>query len=115
MNFKINNTFENRRIEAINIMKQYPSRVPIICKKCYYDNTVPDINKYKYLVPRDLTVGQFIYTIRCRLKLSSEKVLFLVINNIIPSTSELIGNVYNQYHDADNFLYITYTSENTFG
>jgi GABA(A) receptor-associated protein len=35
---------------------------------------IAEIDKKKYLVPMDLTVGQFVYVIRKRIKLSPEKV-----------------------------------------
>lgn len=38
----------------------------------------------KYLVPADLTVGQFHYVIRKRIKLAPEKALFLFCSNSIP-------------------------------
>ena len=115
MHFKRDYSFENRLKEATNIMKKYPSRIPVICEKSYQDNSVPDIDRHKYLVPNNLTIGQFIYIIRSRLKLSSGKALYFIVKDSIPPTSELIGNVYLKYHDVDRFLYLRYTSENTFG
>ncbi len=37
------------------------------------------------------------------------------INNIIPPNNNFIGEIYNDLKDEDGFLYITYSSENTFG
>lgn len=73
-------------------------------------------NKYiKYLVPRDLTMGQFLYIIRRRLHISPEKAIFLFVKNTIPSTTSLINEVYERYKDDDGYLYISYSQENTFG
>jgi GABA(A) receptor-associated protein len=41
---------------------------------------------YRYLVPADLTVGQFVYVIRKRIKLSSEKAIFIFVKNVLPPT-----------------------------
>ena len=38
----------------------------------------------RYLVPADLTVGQFVYVIRKRIKLSPEKAIFIFIDNKLP-------------------------------
>lgn len=46
-----------------------------------------DIDKKKYLVPSDLTCGQFVYVIRKRLKLPAEKAIFLFVNGVIPPTA----------------------------
>ena len=40
----------------------------------------------RYLVPADLTVGQFVYVIRKRIKLSPEKAIFIFVDNVLPST-----------------------------
>ena len=112
--FKQRVEFHKRAEESNRICRTYPNRVPVIVEpaiKC----TVPIIDKNKYLVPADLTMGQFIYVIRKRIKLESEQGLFVFVNNILPSTSACITDVYEQYRDADGFLYVTYTGENTFG
>ena len=41
---------------------------------------------YRYLVPADLTVGQFVYVIRKRIKLEPEKAIFIFVNDVVPST-----------------------------
>lgn len=40
------------------------------------------------MVPSDSTVGQFVYLIRKRIKLSQEKAMFIFVNNVLPSTSK---------------------------
>ena len=37
-------------------------------------------------MPADLTVGQFVYVIRKRIKLSSEKAIFIFVKNVLPPT-----------------------------
>jgi GABA(A) receptor-associated protein len=39
----------------------------------------PEIDKKKYLVPTDLTVGQFVYVIRKRIDLNAEKALYVFV------------------------------------
>jgi len=76
---------------------------------------IPDIDKKKYLVPADLTVGQFVYVIRKRIKLSPEKAIFIFVNNVLPPTAALMSSIYEEHKDEDGFLYIVYSGENTFG
>lgn len=42
----------------------------------------------RYLVPADLTVGQFVYVIRKRIKLSAEKAIFIFVDNVLPPTGK---------------------------
>jgi len=44
----------------------------------------------RYLVPADLTVGQFVYVIRKRIKLSAEKAIFIFVDNVLPPTGKLM-------------------------
>ncbi len=59
----------------------------MICEKADRSD-IPDIDKKKYLVPADLTVGQFHYVIRKRIQLAPEKALFLFCSNTIPPNGE---------------------------
>ena len=71
--------------------------------------------KKKYLVPKDLPMNQFVFIIRKRIKLDPSQTLFVMVNNSLVSGSELLGEVYETKKDTDGFLYMKYSSENTFG
>ena len=109
-----NQIIEKRKSEAERIRQKYPDRVPVICEKADRSE-IPDIDKKKYLVPADLTVGQFHYVIRKRIKLAPEKALFLFCSNSIPPNAALMSTVYEEQKDEDGFLYIQYSGESTFG
>lgn len=112
--FKEEHPLEKRQAEAARIRDKYPDRIPVIVEKAEKSD-IPDIDKKKYLVPADLTVGQFVYVIRKRIKLSPEKAIFIFVKNVLPPTAALMSSVYEDHKDEDGFLYITYSGENTFG
>ena len=58
-------------------------------------------------MPADLTVGQFVYVIRKRIKLSPEKAIFIFVGNVLPPTAAMMSSVYEQNKDDDGFLYLT--------
>ena len=68
-----NKSFDDRLKESTDIKKKYPSRIPVIVERYNKCKNICDIDKNKYLVPEDLTLGQFIFTIRKRLKLTPDK------------------------------------------
>ncbi len=116
MKFRLEHTPASRESESRRILEKYPDRIPVICEKSDADRAdVPLIDKIKYLVPSDLTVGQFVYVIRKRLKLPPEQAIYLFVNGNIPATSALMSAVYQEHSDADGFLYMTYSGENVFG
>ncbi|KAH7366909.1 autophagy protein Atg8 ubiquitin like protein [Plectosphaerella cucumerina] len=112
--FKDDHPFEKRKAEAERIRQKYSDRIPVICEKDDKSD-IASIDKKKYLVPADLTVGQFVYVIRKRIKLSPEKAIFIYTQDVMPMTAALMQNVYTEYKDEDGFLYIQYSGENTFG
>ncbi|KAE9331799.1 hypothetical protein PR003_g14834 [Phytophthora rubi] len=114
VSFKKEHPFEKRQAEAQRIRFKYSDWTPVICEKADRSD-IPDIDTKKYLVPADLTVGQFVYVIRKRIKLSPEKAIFIFTNNVLPPTATLMWNIYKEQKDSDGFLYVTYSGENTFG
>ncbi|PSK39575.1 hypothetical protein C7M61_001373 [Candidozyma pseudohaemuli] len=112
--FKDENSFEKRKSESTRILQRFKDRLPVICEKVE-NSDIQEIDKRKYLVPGDLTVGQFVYVIRKRIKLPSEKAIFIFVNDILPPTAALMSTVYEEHKDEDGFLYVLYSGENTFG
>ncbi|KAI6780329.1 Autophagy-related protein [Emericellopsis cladophorae] len=112
--FKDEHPFEKRKAEAERIRQKYSDRIPVICEKVEKSD-IATIDKKKYLVPSDLTVGQFVYVIRKRIKLSPEKAIFIFVDEVLPPTAALMSSIYEEHKDDDGFLYITYSGENTFG
>ncbi|KAK9446385.1 autophagy protein Atg8 ubiquitin like-domain-containing protein [Limtongia smithiae] len=105
---------EKRKAEAERIRQKYSDRIPVICEKVEKSD-IATIDKKKYLVPADLTVGQFVYVIRKRIRLEAEKAIFIYVDEILPPTAALMSSIYEEHKDEDGFLYITYSGENTFG
>lgn len=113
--FKREFSMSSRVEESSRVLLKYPDRKPVICEKSKKDSKLPDIDKKKYLVHNELSIGQFIYVIRKRMNLRPEEAIFLFINNKIISTTSTIQEIYYQEKDEDGFLYIEYAKENVFG
>ena len=89
--------------------------IPIIVEKAG-TRDVPQINSTKFLVDKNMTIDKFLFQIRRQLHINSSEAMFLFINNkVIPSNSDKLGSIYQDYMDSDGFLYITYCLENVFG
>jgi len=110
-------SFFDRSKESHKIMSRYPDRLPIICEKNLSDIETPDIDKHKYLVPSNITLGQFMYVIRRRIRLPASSALFLFVGDdktVLPVGLEM-EYVYHRFKNKDGFLYIMYSKESVFG
>ena len=116
MDFKKINSLEVRKKMSSDLLSAHPGRVPIIISP-KFENIDLQLDRQKFLVPDDLTMGKFIYQVRQEIKnLNSNQSLFFLVDNIIPPVHAPISLIYEKYKDPlDNFLYLEFTTENTFG
>ncbi|CAF0950730.1 unnamed protein product [Didymodactylos carnosus] len=136
--YKQQNLLSNRIQESDRIRRRYPDRVPLIVQSNYDDrlsSTNSNMNyslfksfttstsssdltttgfRYrleheKYLVPNELSFGQFAYNIRKRLRLRSENALFFYLGKHFcqPTLSSTMEQLYKEFKDDDGFLYNT--------
>ena len=109
-------SYEKRCSESCRILSKHINCVPIIID---FVNIETSNNKNKFLVPNDLTISQFMYSIRKSLKINHYESIFIFFDNILVPTSKTVGEVYenylNKHNTGDKFLYATITKENTFG
>jgi len=107
--------FPRRLEESKRVMEKYPDRIPVIMEKAANSKNVPDIDRKKFLVPRDIIVSQFTFIIRKRINLTAEKAIFVFVNNTLPPSSAVMSDIYEAHKNEDGFLYMNYSGENTFG
>lgn len=140
--YKHEHSLEQRRFESERIRRRYPDRIPVIVQPCFvssiasssilssslfrsfssstsscHDWTLERLENEKFLVPSELSFGQFAYNIRRRLRLRAEHALFFYIGAygkqpMLSSTMEIL---YNEHKDTDGFLYVCYADEKVFG
>ncbi len=107
-------TLQQRQKEVKSLSMRHPSRVPVLIYPA--DKSQPRIEKNKYLVPKDISMSQFLYIIKKYISIQSNEAIFLYTkNNSIVNSSKMIAEVYNDHKSEDDFLYFIYSVENTFG
>jgi len=106
-----------RKEESETIRSKFPSKVPVIVEKYVKEKCLPNLDKVKFLVPKELTLSQLANILRIRLQLTPSQAFFLLVSNgtIIPSLSASLHQLHTKYLDEDGFLYVTYASQETFG
>ena len=97
-----------------DIKLKYPDRIPVYVNK-KEKSDVPDLTRHKYLVPKEMTLGNFVYILRKNIQLTSDKAIFVFVDNIIPPTSESMNTLYEKHANEDGFMYVIYSGESTFG
>jgi hypothetical protein len=107
---------EERRLqESTKIVKKHPGRLPIIVVP--NSAKAPSINNHKYIVPKDIPLGQFMAIIRSKMSMDPKEALYLFISDqkLMCSPTNMIDVLYNQYKHPDGYLYVYYDLESTFG
>lgn len=106
--------------DSIKLISKYPSYVPIVIE-CD-DEVAKLIKKRKYLIDKDVQVSYLLQAIRGKMTVDKHKAFFLFYNDVMISTTELIGVLYEKYkmvnkitRNDDQIFYITLKLENTFG
>ena len=113
--FKKEKTFNDRKSEHAQIMEDHPNKIAIICEKVP-QSKIKGIDKTKYLVDGNLTIPQFVSTIRKKLEMGNIEAIFFLVNGKIALNGNMTMNeVYKKYKDKDGFLYIAYAAEEIWG
>lgn len=112
--FKNAHSLDDRYKESQKMLSKYPERIPIIVEIAKGCELTP-ITKNKYLAPRDMPMSQFVFTIRKKIQLESSQAIFVMVNNQLVPGNMPLSKIYSENKDEDGFLYMIYTSENTFG
>jgi|TARA_B110000208_G_scaffold192038_1_gene262097 GABA(A) receptor-associated protein len=99
--------------ESSKVLRKYPDRIPVIVEPATNDLEV--IKKNKFIVSKDMTFGQLTYIIRKRLCVDSSVALFFTVNGNLCTSNADLSTIYGENKNTDNFLYVKYSSENTFG
>ena len=99
-----------------SLREKYPDKVPVVLKRNKGSKHIKDIGVVKYLVQDYITVSQFMYIIRKKIKIDSTEALYLYANeqNVLNNNLDMIA-VYNEYKSDDGLLKLTYAGENVFG
>lgn len=115
LSFKQQYPIDERYAESERVMHMYSDRIPVICEKARAAR-LAQLKRKKFLIPRDLKMGQFMYVIRKHLRLPPDIAIYLyVAGRKIYGGSTVISEIYDKEKDPDGFLYIMYNSENVFG
>jgi GABA(A) receptor-associated protein len=101
--------------KAQDLMCKYTDRIPCVVDIGKNLSKKYNLNPIKFLTPFYMTLGQFVYIIRKRIKIDSSDAMFVFVDNKIPSVSKYIVELYDSYKSQDGFLYFVCEIEVAFG
>ncbi|KAG5853095.1 microtubule-associated proteins 1A/1B light chain 3C [Anguilla rostrata] len=114
--FKQRKCLATRKNEVCSIRSKFPNKIPVIVERYIREKHLPLLDKTKFLVPFELTMGQFLALLRSKIDLDSTQALYLLVSERSMSCmAASMGEVYSQHRDLDGFLYLTYASQDMFG
>ena len=116
ISYKTVNSFESRKKESSLVLTKYPDKIPAICEVDKSSSNSIKLHNNKWLIPKDLTIGQFLIKVREKIKIGAEHSIFLFdVKGALFSTSQLISAVYHENKDDDGFVYFIVSKQEVFG
>ncbi len=113
-------SFQERVERSSALKEKYPHCVPVIVRKNKNDKILQDEIQSRYLIPKNVEISYLLISIQKKLKIDANKALFVFVqqnnnSSFLVTPSMNIQEIYNSYGSSDGFLYLIYTTENTFG
>jgi len=122
--FRAKYSVSQRRAYAEAKRNTYPDKVPVFLEALgarFADKAAPRLNKCKFCVSADDTFAQFVWFIRKHIRLPDSDALHWFVGAPdqraqMPANHMLMSQVYAEGQDPDDqFLYVRYGRETTFG
>lgn len=121
--FRLTMPFDKRHQTATTCKLQHPDKIPIIIES---NRGAPVLNKKMHAFPKTLNFYHIKSYILEQLKKDPKTkdslldVSALIVQvgtrgSYMPATKEKLSDIYEQYKSDDEFLYLTYSIELTFG
>jgi len=110
--FKERLSLEERKQQSTNILTKYPASIPVFIDSSGMHKL---IDKPKFVIPHEFTIGQLMISIRSRLKINPTTALFIFIDNQLIPVTTVISSIYESHKDEDGYMYVCCSEENTFG
>lgn len=105
--FVKDNTLDERKKLCEEIKQKHEGKIPIIIS-----TKDINLNKDKYVVPLDLTAKQFINCTRnYTTNVNEDNIVFVLVNDILVETDDVIGDIYKKHKSDDGFLYLKMCKE----
>lgn len=118
---------EQRKRLAAQIKTIHPDRIAVLLEipknATYLSSEWALLLKLKYLVPENITVGEFYKKLKMQLESDGsnhsywyQRTFFLLTETQMPlKISDTITEVYEKYKNEDDLLYLYFCEENMFG
>ena len=105
-------TFEERSNDSCHIY-DILKKIPLILEKEESSN-LPEIEINNYVLPKNITVGEFMVYLRKKcFNLNKENMfIFISKSNYVPKLEEKMSDLYEKFKDNDGFIYCKYTTKN---
>jgi GABA(A) receptor-associated protein len=96
-------------------LKKHVNRIPVIVDRISKESM--DISKHKFLVPHELSLGEFVGRLRLLSDASRSYIFFVKTKqrHILPPLTDQLQDLYEQHKEDDGFLYLTFQTESVFG
>ena len=98
-----------RRAKAQSLMAQHPGKYPLVLVKDSKSRIAFKVSQY--MVNGELTICNFLYSLRRSINMPKNRGLYLFLSEIMPMLNSKIAELYERFADDDGFLYFSYSDQ----
>ena len=106
---------DDELLKVHKIMAKHPDKAPVWIERAKGEK-IDNLDRNKYLIDRDLSMGQVVCLIRDRIHVKPEQAIFIFVGDgVLPPNTATVGEIYREYKSKNDMLWVSYRAENTFG
>tara|TARA_B100001093_G_C26696009_1_gene956931 strand:+ start:702 stop:1073 length:372 start_codon:yes stop_codon:yes gene_type:complete len=111
--YKDRHPLQERITECKRLKEQYPHRIPVILE---FDAILHKQKlKERFLVPKDLTMGQFMFVIRSQLQINPSEAIYLMCRGYCIPNTDIFSEISEKHKEKCGNIFMRLYKENTFG
>lgn len=112
--FNKTKSVDKQKEDTQRLRTKYPNRIPVLVDRL--NRHINKLERNKFLVPYDLTLSQFILTLRTHVKLTPDQAIFVFRDDhSLAPMATLMCELYKNHATAGGYLVLLYSGESTFG
>jgi GABA(A) receptor-associated protein len=107
-------SLEERQEKSKSFRERHPNHIPVLVTE-HKKSEVKGPSLLKFNVSKACKIAEVIMSIKQKTNPTSTAAIYVYVNNEVCNPSQSIVDIDSKYRNEDGYLYLVYSTENTFG